>query len=77
LSIFPLLALFSIMGIGIVNARHQNGHLYLSIFATIVLYYGIAFGLRKTFMFYTIPILVIPWIAATYYLYRSKVVARF
>ncbi len=77
LSLFPLLTLFTIMGIGIVNARHQEGHLYLSIFVTIVLYYGAAFSLNKILMFYAIPLITIVWLGATYYLYRTKVVARF
>lgn len=77
LSLFPILSIFSVMGIGIVNARHQQGHLYLSIFLVILFYYGAAFGLRKTFMFYTIPLVTITWISVTYYLYRTKVVARF
>ncbi len=77
LSLFPLLSLFSVMGIGIVNARHQQGHLYLSIFATIVIYYGAAFSLNKPLLFYAIPTVVIIWTAVTYYLYRTRVVAHF
>ncbi len=77
LSLFPLLAMFSVMVIGIVNARHQQGHLYLSIFLVIIIYYGAAFGLRKTFMFYSIPMVTLTWLSVTYYLYRTKVVARF
>jgi len=77
LSLFPLLSLFSVMGIGIVNARHQQGHLYLSIFVTILLYYGAALTLNRPLEFYAVPLVVVVWLATTYYLYRSKVVARF
>ncbi len=77
LSLFPLLSLFSVMGIGIVNARHQQGHLYLSIFITIVLYYGAALTLNRPLEFYAVALVTLLWISVTYYLYRSKVVARF
>ncbi len=77
LCLFPLLSLFTIMGIGIVNARHQQGHLYLSIFLTVLVYYGAAFTLNKPLEFYAVPLVVIVWLTTTYYLYRTKVVARF
>ncbi len=77
LSLFPLLSLFTVMGIGIVNARHQQGHLYLSIFITILLYYGAAMTLNRPLEFYAVPLVVLVWLGVTYYLYRTKVVARF
>jgi len=77
ISIFPILNLFLIASIGIVHIRHQKGKIYLFLFLGIVLYYGVALGLQKALIFYTVPTVFVVWLASTYMLYRKTIVSRF
>lgn len=77
LSLFPLLSLFLVAGIGIVHARHQKSRIYLYLFLGVVLFYGASFGLQKALGFYTIPIVIITWTVATYIFYKKNIVNRF
>jgi len=77
LSLFPLLSLFLVASIGIVHVRHQKGKVYLYLFLSIVVFYGAALGLQKLFLYYTIPIVAITWIIATYTIYKKTILARF
>ncbi|MCK4875173.1 MAG: LptF/LptG family permease [Sulfurimonas sp.] len=76
-SIFPVLSLFLIASIGIVHARHQKGKVYLFLFLGILTYDTLALILQPVLSFYTIPVLVIGWIAATYIIYRKYIVSKF
>ncbi len=77
LSLFPIMSLFLVASIGIVHVRHQKGRVYLYLFLGIVLFYGFSFGLQRTLLFYTIPVVATIWLSATYILYRKTIVARF
>lgn len=77
LSLFPIVTLFLIATIGIVQVRHQKSKVYLYLFITIVLYYGMTIGLEKTFGFYTIPVVALSWLVVTYMLYRKIIVNKF
>ncbi|MEA1891176.1 MAG: LptF/LptG family permease [Campylobacterota bacterium] len=77
LSLFPLLSLFLVSSIGIVHARHQKGRIYLYLFLSILLYYGLTFGLQRSLSFYTIPVVAFAWLISTYALYRKSIVAKF
>jgi len=77
ISLFPIITLFLVTVIGVVQVRHQKSNIYLYIFLTIVLYYGITAGLNKTFHYYTIPIVLFSWLIITYILYRKKITSKF
>ena len=77
ISLFPLLSLFIISSIGIVHVRHQKAKIYFYLFLSIFVYYGLTFGLHKVLGFYTIPAVAIPWIIATYLIYKRTIVSRF
>lgn len=77
LSLFPMITLFLIASIGIVQVRHQKSKVYLYLFLTIVLYYGITIGLEKMFQYYTIPVVALSWLIITYTLYRKTIVNKF
>jgi len=77
LSIFPIISLFLVASIGIVHARHQKARIYLYLFVGVIIYYGATLGLQKTLAYYTIPIISITWLVATYAIYRKTILARF
>ncbi len=72
LSLFPLISLFLVASIGIVHVRHQKGRIYLYLFLSVLLFYGVTLGIQKTFVYYTIPIVAISWIVGTYFIYRKN-----
>ena len=74
---FPLFSLFAALHIGIVHARHQKSHVYFSLFVALTLFFGPMFGLLKSLQFYTIPVIILCWLAVTYVIYRKKIVAHF
>lgn len=76
-SIFPLMSLFLIVSIGVVHARHQKGKVYLSLFLGILIYDSLVLGLQSVISYYTIPVLLIGWLAATYIIYKRTIVSRF
>jgi len=77
LSLFPILTLFIVASIGIVHIRHQKAMVYLYLFATIIIFYGLTLGLQKIFIYYTIPIISISWLVTTYIIYKKTILARF
>ncbi|QSZ41669.1 LptF/LptG family permease [Sulfurimonas aquatica] len=77
LSLFPIISLFLVASIGIVHARHQKSGVYLFIFATIILYYGLTLGLQDILVYYTIPTIAISWTLLSYFIYRKTIVNRF
>ncbi len=77
LSLFPILSLFLVAAIGIVHVRHQKGRVYLYLFLGIVVFYGATIGLQGILSFYTIPVVALTWLLATYIYYKKTIVARF
>ena len=77
ISLFPMITLFLIATIGIVQVRHQKSKVYLYLFLTIILYYGMTTGLEKIFQYYTIGVVALPWLIVTYILYRKTIVNKF
>ncbi len=76
-AIFPLLSVFLIPTIGIINARHQKGYTYAYIFTAILLYYSLTFALAKPVGLYTIAIISLATLLSVTYLYYQKVVKRY
>lgn len=77
LSLFPILSLFLSVSLGIVHVRHQQSRIYLYLFLGVLLFYGATFGLQKAFGFYTIPVVTITWLVATYLFYKKNILNRF
>ena len=77
LSFFPLSTLFLIASIGIVHVRHQKGKVYLFLFLSVLIYYSLALGFQEVVGAYSIPIILIGWFSATYFIYRKTIVAKF
>jgi len=77
LSIFPLISLFMVVAIGVVQVRHQKSRVYLYLFLSIVLYYGLSVGLQSELGFYTIPAVLLSWLIVTYTIYRKTIVNKF
>lgn len=77
LAIFPIIGLFIIASISIVHVRHQKGKMYLYLILSLVIFFGLSFGLRNIFSYYTIPIVIISWLSVTYYIYNRAIRARF
>lgn len=72
LSIFPLLSLLLVASIGIVHVRQQQGRIYLYMFLSIAVYYGAILGLQDLISFYTIPVVFLTWMIATYIIYKKR-----
>ncbi len=77
LSLFPIISLFFVLAVGIMHERHQKGHVYLSLFLGILLYYGAVVGLQGSLGFYTIPAVILTWLAVTLGMYKKRVLTRF
>ena len=76
-SLFPVVSLFLALSIAIVHSRHEKTHIYLYIFLGIIFYFISTLAMQKPMGFATIPIVVIPWVVATYIIYRKRVLSRF
>ena len=77
LSLFPVISLFFVLAIGIVQVRHQTSYVYLYLFLGIMVYYGATLGLQSTFSYCTIPLVSITWTVVTYIIYRKTIVSKF
>ncbi|MEA1920202.1 MAG: LptF/LptG family permease [Campylobacterota bacterium] len=77
LSVFPVISLFFIVAVSVIHERHQKGHIYLSLFLAILLYYGAVIGLQDLLQFYTIPLVITVWLSVTYLMYKKQVLAHF
>jgi lipopolysaccharide export system permease protein len=77
LSIFPVISLFIVLSMGIVHARHQKSRIYLYLFSSILVYYGLTIGLQDVIGFYTIPTVLFSWLFVTYFIYRKSIVNKF
>ncbi len=76
-SLFPVVSLFLVLSLGVVHSRHQKSYLYLYLFLGILFYFVPTLALQKSLHFITIPIVLIPWIVATFFIYRKRIAARF
>jgi len=77
LSLFPVISLFIVVAIGVVQVRHQKSRVYLYLFLSIALYYGFTVGLQNLLKFYTIPAVALTWLIVTYFIYRKTIVNKF
>lgn len=77
LSLFPVLCIFLVVSIGVVHARHQKSKIYLYIFLSIILYYGISMSLYRAIGFHSIYIITLTWFLATYFIYKKTIAKRF
>lgn len=77
MSIFPIVTLFLVVSFGIVQVRHQKSKIYLFLFLTILFYYAGLLTAEKYLGFYTIPVIALFWIAASYLFYRKTIVRKF
>jgi len=77
LSIFPIISLFLVLTIGIVQVRHQTSYVYLYLFVGIIAYYGATLALQDILSYYTIPVVIVVWLSVTYTLYRKAIVNKF
>jgi len=77
LSIFPIISLFLVVSIGIVQVRHQKGRVYLYLFLGILIYYSLTLSLQPIISYYTIPVVVILWTTINYFIYKKAIVSRF
>ncbi len=76
-ALFPLLSVFLVPTIGIINARHQKGYTYIYIFTAVLLYYGLTFVLAKPLGLYTIALISFATLLSVTYLYYQKVLKRY
>lgn len=77
LSLFPLLSLYLVLSIGVVQARHQKSYVYLYLFVSIVLYYGLVLGLQSLLGYWLIPAMILLWLGGTYALYTRTIKGRY
>jgi len=77
LSLFPLISLFLVLSIGIIQARHQKSYVYFYLFISVVLYYGATLGLQGIFGYALVPTMLFTWLFGTYYIYRKTIVNKF
>lgn len=77
ISIFPAMSLLFVMGIGILNTRHQKNNAYLFLFLSILIYYSSIVGLIPLIGYYTIAVVSVSWTIVTYLIYKKKIAARF
>ncbi len=76
-ALFPLLSIFLVPTIGIVNVRHQKSYTYAYTFLTVFLYYGTTFVLAERLGLYTIAIVGFTTLTSVIYLYRKKIQKRY
>jgi lipopolysaccharide export system permease protein len=77
IALFPLMSLFMVMAIGVAHVRHQKAYIYLFLFLSIVLYFGLSIGLASKLGYYTFPLVTLLWLGVTYFYYRRKIIKRF
>lgn len=76
-SLFPLLSIFLVPTIGIVNVRHQKSYTYAYIFLAVFLYYGATFVLAERLGLYSIALVGLTTLFSVIYLYRKKIETRY
>ncbi|OQX58341.1 MAG: permease [Helicobacteraceae bacterium 4484_230] len=76
-SLFPLVSLYMILSIGITYDRHQKSYIYLYLFVSMIIYFGMGSYLNKTLGLLTIPVVLSIWLGITYLLYHKKIAAKY
>ncbi len=76
-SLFPVSSLLFVLSFSIVHSRHEKTYIYLLLFLSIIYYYGLVISIQKKMGYYTIPIVLIPWLVASFYHYKRKILKRF
>jgi len=77
LCLFPICIVFLSLVFGIVHTRHQKSYIYLYLFLTTIIYYGLTIGLYKNLGYLTIPLVLGSFSFISYLTYRKKVVTKF
>jgi len=77
LCLFPISVLFLSLSFGIIHTRHQKNKIYLFLFLTTILYYGLTIGLYKSLGYYTIPLVLISFSVLSYITYYKKIISKF
>jgi lipopolysaccharide export system permease protein len=77
LCLFPLSVLLFSLSFGIVHTRHQKTKIYLFLFLTTILYYGMTIGLYKSIGYVTIPLVLISFLILSYITYYKRIVTKF
>ncbi len=77
LSVFPVISLFLVLTISIIQSRHQKSRVYLYLFASTLVYYGLTLGLAGVLKYNTIPVVFVLWTTVTYFMYRKFIVNKF
>ncbi len=77
LALFPIVSLFMVLAIGVAHVRHQKAYIYVFLFLSVIIYYGMSLGLVGKLGYYTIPLVLVSWLGVTYPYYRRKIVSRF
>ncbi|MCI4399231.1 MAG: LptF/LptG family permease [Campylobacteraceae bacterium] len=76
-SMFPILSLFFIPAIGIVNPRYQKNRAPLYFIAVIALFYTLMLSINPVFTYYGIALIAPAWFFAGLMLYKKSGAARF
>jgi lipopolysaccharide export system permease protein len=76
-SLMPILFIYLIVLIGIINPRNRNNYTSLQILLSILSYVIPIFILLPKLGVYTIPTIIILWIGVTYYLYKNRIKIRY
>lgn len=77
ISLFPIISLFLVLSLGVLNTRHNKVNVYLYIFLAILIYYSSVIGLINMIGYYTIPTVILIWIISTYLIYKKVILSRF
>jgi len=77
LSFFPILSLFMVAAIGIVQVRYQKSKVYLYMFLSILIYYASSLSLHNKLGYYAVPIVMVLWSVVTYFIYRKTIAKRY
>jgi lipopolysaccharide export system permease protein len=72
IAIFPLISLYFILILGIINPRRTNNRINLYIFGVVVGYFSIGNMLSFGSIVYTLVIFPISWLTISYIIYRKK-----
>lgn len=77
ISLFPVISIFLILAIGIINPRFQKNRVYSLIAITVILFYSISFLLSKHYPFYALLVIIPFWFIFSYYMYKKSVAKRY
>ena len=76
-SLFPILSIPLALIIGLVNVRYNRSFIYLYLFLTISLFYGISYFFTINFKIYAVLFVLVIWILLLGYLYKKYILNRY